>query len=66
MDTVIRRTEGFNGTGFQGWKHRLGICVGGCCERLLALMNLVEAQDGAMDPTASISEGYRMYNFHLY
>lgn len=40
VETVVRRTGRFSGTGFQDWRHRLETCIGGCSERLSTVMRI--------------------------
>ena len=56
VDTVVKRTEKFCGSGFQDWKFRIEMAVRGSCGRLHQFMEWAEDQEMYIDPVTSVTE----------
>ena len=54
VDTIVKRTEKFGGTGFQDWKFRIEMAVKGSCGRLHDFMEWAEDQEFYIDPVTSV------------
>ena len=62
VDTIVKRTEKFGGTGFQDWKFRIEMAVKGSCGRLHDFMEWAEDQELCIDPVTSVTEDNSGYN----
>ena len=66
VDTVVKRTDKFCGSGFQDWKFRMEMAVRGSCGRLHDFMEWAEEQELYIDPVTSVTEENSGYNSNLY
>ena len=66
VDTVVKRTEKFGGSGYQDWKFRMEMAVLESCGKFHEFIEWAEDEDLYIDPVTSLNEENRGYNSNLH